>query len=113
MLRPGEQLWPGSQGALTRRFRAGLAQVVPQPQRFSLGSLRSGGATVLFQRWEENVPKLQWRGRWQQLQILVHYVQELAASAIGLRWSRSTQLRIERLASLFDEVIIEAALEIP
>ena len=112
-LKPGEQLWPGSQGALTRRFRAGLARLVPHPQRFSLGSLRSGGATVLFQRLEENVPKLQWRGRWQHLQTLVHYVQELAASAIGLRWAPATQQRIEQLSSLFDAILAEATLEIP
>jgi len=111
-LRVGECLWPGSQNTLTRRLRLGLAEVISYPARFSLGSLRAGGATCLFQRWDESVVKLQWRGRWREMRTLAHYVQELSASAIGTRWTPKVATRIQLMAAVIEQVLAEVAVEL-
>ena len=50
----GVRLWPASQAALVRRLRAALGYLTLRPAVFTpLGSLRPGGATMLFARWSE------------------------------------------------------------
>ena len=55
--------------------------------------------------------KLQWRGRWREVRTLAHYVQELEASAIGLRWPPAVQGHIRLLASAVEVVLEEVAIE--
>ena len=84
-------IWPSSAPTLGRRFRKILGRLVPLPATFSLGSLRAGGATFLFGEFDEDLQRLAWRGRWRQINTLAHYVQELAASRIGMAWSSSVR----------------------
>ena len=103
----GERLWPSSPKALGLRLQRALGQLVPQPERFTLGSLRSGGATHLFQRWAEDVPRLQWRGRWRVATTLAHYIQELSAVAIGLNWSPRVLNRISWASDLMADALAD------
>ena len=48
-------------------------------------SLRPGGASYFFGLWDENIPRLLWRGRWASHKMLVHYVQELTAATMLLK----------------------------
>ena len=63
LLEPGGMLWAASPQGLTRRFRKVLSMVLPDPESYSLGSLRTGGATHLFSRFGEDIQRLAWRGR--------------------------------------------------
>lgn len=63
-------------------------------------SLRPGGATYLFQLWDENIPKLQWRGRWLHLKTMLHYIQELGAINVLNQFQPSQTVRMNALASL-------------
>ena len=103
----GERLWPSSPKALGLRLQRALGQLVPQPERFTLGSLRSGGATHLFQRWAEDVPHLQWRGRWRVATTLAHYIQELSAVAVGLNWSPRVLNRISWASDLMADALAD------
>ena len=45
------------------------------------------------------------------MRTLVHYVQEVSASMIALEWTPEVRGRIERLAAVCDEVLMEALAE--
>ena len=111
-LRPGEKLWPASQTSLSLRLRRGLRELVPLPHRFSLGSLRAGGSTALFERWHEDVQRLQWRGRWREMNTLIHYVQALEATLISLHQNAATRERIDRLAQHCVSILLELLEEV-
>ncbi|CAE7247502.1 unnamed protein product [Symbiodinium sp. CCMP2592] len=70
------RIWNGSWAAFKHRFN--LLQIeVLNTCTFLPSSLRPGGATYLFRQWDENLPRLQWRGRWRSFRMLEIYVQEL------------------------------------
>ncbi|CAE7447660.1 unnamed protein product [Symbiodinium natans] len=72
------RLWSGSWAAFRRRFE--LLQLEVLGARFFLpSSLRPGGATFLFRLWDENLTRVQWRGRWRSFRMLEIFVQELGA----------------------------------
>jgi len=65
-----ERIWNGSSATFRTRFDD-ILKVLSIPIGSILpSSLRTGGATTLFQLWDENVQKLLWRGRWQSQRIL-------------------------------------------
>ena len=97
---PGERLWPASAATFGRRLQAGLAVLLRTPALFTLGSLRAGGATALFMRFREDLPRLMWRGRWREVRTLSHYVQELVAAKITTNMSAEERERAEGLAAL-------------
>ena len=70
-------------------------------------SLRPGAATYFFEAWGENVPKLQWRGRWQCTKTLEHYIQELVPYRILAEVAPTLRDRLETLANMFDETLLE------
>ena len=106
-LAPGSRLWPASAAALVRRLRLALGYLTPRPALFTLGSLRSGGATALFARWGEDVARLQWRGRWRDGRSLPHYVQELIAARITSALRGPDLVRIQQIAALVGSVMDE------
>ena len=107
----GEALWPGTPRSLVVRLQKVLGALVPQPARFTLGSLRSGGATHLFQRWGEDVGRLQWRGRWRVVTTLAHYIQELTAAGIASQWSAAVHAAIDDAASMLEGVLADLCVE--
>ena len=108
----GQHLWPASPASFANRFRRALGALVPHPSRYTAGSLRSGGATALFQRWSEDIGRLGWRGRWRDHRTLAHYIQELTALRITLDWAPQTRMLIEELAELCDEALDDLLLEL-
>ena len=111
-LKRGELLWPSTPQSLVVRWRKALGELVSHPARFTLGSLRSGGATHLFQRWDEDVTRLQWRGRWRVVTTLAHYIQELTAFGISTQWSASVHARIDEASLLLDAVLLDLCEEL-
>jgi len=58
-----ERIWNGSSATFRTRFDD-ILKALPIPIASILpGSLRTGGASTLFQLWDDNVQKLMWRGR--------------------------------------------------
>ena len=106
-LQPTERIWPGSPEQLVRRLRKIWALFLPSPKSFSLGSLRAGGATFLFNHWSEDSQRLSWRGRWRALPTLAHYVQELGAARITVQWTTAQRDLVERASELWDQVVLE------
>ena len=98
------RLWSGSWAAFKKRFDL-LQQEVLGARFFWPSSLRPGGATYLFRLWDENLPRLQRRGRWRSFRMLEIYVQELGATAVMIRFSPKVRLRVQGLGSFFLRIL--------
>ena len=92
-----------------RRFVATLQAARIPDRAFLPSSFRPGGATTLFQAWHENIPKLQWRGRWQNVKILERYVQELQAINVLSDLSADALYRVQQLAPLGRQIVLDAS----
>ena len=101
------RLWPASPAAFGLRFRRLLEVVLQTRHPFTVGSLRTGGATTLFRAWQENLPRLCWRGRWTDVNTLFHYVQELQATEISASFTVEVMKRVEALAALLPYLVAE------
>ena len=104
-----EPIWSGSAHIWRRRvkvlshhFTGSEGTILPSP-------LRPGGASNLFEAWDENIPKLQWRGRWACTRTLEHYVQELMVHNMLMHITPPQRMRIEGLASLFPTLLDEVS----
>ena len=64
---------------------------------------------TFFEVWDENVPKLMWRGRWACQRTLEHYVQELVAHQVLNNVSVVEDTRITQLAALYIELLDEVS----
>lgn len=95
-----ELLWPHSASLFRTRFDQVLVAACGHSKLVYPSSLRPGGATYLFQLWDENIPKLQWRGRWLHLKTMLHYIQELGAINVLNQFQPSQTVRMNALASL-------------
>ena len=92
---------------LTAHFASGLQALdVPygQTHGFTLAGLRAGGITAYFEA-TQNIDLVRWRGRWDSLRSLEHYVQELASHEAFISLHPVTRARIYRLASLLPAVL--------
>jgi hypothetical protein len=106
-LKPWMPLWSGSAHTWRKRLET-LAFFLTGVRKVILpSSLRPGGATYFFQKWDENLPRLQWRGRWASARMLEHYVQELVGCQILHRVESNNRARIESLAALYLPVLTE------
>ena len=111
---PEEQIWPFSSAMLRRRLQQTLQAVTELPHLCVPSSLRAGGATYLFREWQEDVPRLQWRGRWLHFKTLAHYIQELGCWNIIEQLTPAARSRMQCLADLTEsackEIMVEADL---
>ncbi|CAE7419993.1 BUB3.2 [Symbiodinium sp. KB8] len=98
------RLWSGSWAAFRRRFEL-LQREVLGSRYFLPSSLRPGGATYLFRLWDENLVRLQWRGRWRSYHMLEIYVQELGAAEVLIRFPLRVRHRVGVLGSLFARIL--------
>ena len=93
---PEETLWPWTLVELSRWFRASMLNLGLPATRFTPAGLRAGGATYSYLNGS-SVEQLLWRGRWETLTSLKHYVQESAAT---LALAQLTPVVARRLTSL-------------
>ena len=100
LLLPQQAIWSGSPGTYRKRPDSVLKALKISVGTFLPSSFRPGGATYFFQEWEENLPRLQWRGRWQSTSMLERYVQELQAFDSWQRLSVDAQHLVTRLEDL-------------
>ena len=82
-----------------------LQRTVTLATPFLPSSLRPGGATFYFREWNENLPRLQWRGRWRSFRMLETYIQELGVAEALARFSPTVLARITVLDSFFTAVL--------
>ena len=100
VMQPEEHIWSFSTTLLTRRLQQTLLAVTGVPDLCVPSSLRPGGATFWFQEWQEDLPCLQWRGRWLHFKTLAHYIQEVGCINILDQLSPTARARVQRLAAL-------------
>ena len=92
---------------LSARFAAGLAALgVPYGQHhgYTLAGLRAGGITAFFEATQD-IGLTRWRGRWDSMRSLEHYVQELASHEAFARLDPISRAKIFRLADLLPAVL--------
>ena len=103
-MRPLDLLWPSLAGAFGVRLQALVRAVTGRPGPYTAGSLRTGGATYLFDQWQEDLPRLCWRGRWRDFSTVWHYVQELQSVVVMQQYGPEIQERIDALVALVVEL---------
>lgn len=99
-----QTIWSGSYAAFRRRFDL-LQTAVVLSKPFMPSSLRPGGATFLFRHWNENLPRLQWRGRWKSFRMLETYIQELGAAEVLAAFTPLVLSRIVVLHDFFEALL--------
>ena len=96
-----EPIWRGSYAMWRRRLDA-LLHSLHIPRGWCLpSSMRPGGATHFFQAWGEDVARLAWRGRWANVRMLEHYVQEVQACDKWAELHANTRNLIDAVARHF------------
>ena len=103
-LMPWKRIWHGSLGAFRSRFDL-LQQALLGQRLFMPASLRPGGATYYFRLWNEDLVRLQWKGRWRSFRMLEIYVQELGAAEILVKFSVAARQRTLVLAGCFLDLL--------
>lgn len=103
------RIWSGSLSSFKLRFDH-IQRHLLQSKPFLPSSLRPGGATFLFRLWDENLPRLQWRGRWRSFRMLEIYVQELGAAEVWIRFPPKIRAKVFLLGSLFSQLLIASRL---
>ena len=103
--------WPGNHEArgrqLAAKFAAGLrALSVPygQAEGYTLGGLRAGGTTAYFEATSD-LQLTRWRGRWDSMKSMEHYIQELPSHEAFARLPAAVRARIARIAALLPAVL--------
>ena len=104
-----EPIWSGSAHTWRRRAKVLSHHFTGSEGTILSSSLRPGGASHFFEAWDENIPKLQWRGRWACTQTLEHYVQELMVHNMLMHITPPQRVRNEGLANLFPTLLDEAS----
>ena len=101
-LSPGESLFAGGSFAYRKRWDAALHRLGIATGQSSRGAtpavLRGSGATYMFLSTED-LPRVQWRGRWAQLKTVEHYIQEVAAQTLVAKLDPLAKHRIGVLDS--------------
>ena len=106
-LKPSMMLFGGSAHTWRKRLDTMVLFLTGVRRLILPSSLRPGGATYYFELWDENLPRLQWRGRWASTKMLEHYVQELVGCQILNRVSASYRSKMDALAALYPAVLSE------
>ena len=100
-------IFDGSPSMFRRRLRQLLEATVGCATLLLPSSMRPGGATWWFQQWNEDLAKLQWRGRWATQQILRHYIQELTAAQVLTKVPEAARHKVRQLDALFEQSLAE------
>ena len=96
-------------------FKAGLAVLeVPSGDKhgYVLSGLRAGGITAFFQQTQD-LSLTRWRGRWDSIRTLEHYIQELPMAEHFARLPSRVRVKLARLSSLLPALAQEAELSVP
>ena len=88
-----------SQTTWSKRFAQVLHALGFPKGFFTLGSLRGGAATEDFLE-HENLPRVQYKGRWRNLASVGHYLQIATAALAAIDMSARTQ----KLVDILDEL---------
>ena len=114
VMQPDEQIWSFSAATLRRRLQQTLQVVAGHSYLCLPSSLRQGGATYWFRVWQEDLPRLQWRGRWLHFKTLAHYIQEVGCVNVMEQVTPAFRLKIQSLAALSEaackEYVVKADL---
>ena len=89
---------------LSRWFRETLVQLGLPATRFTPAGLRAGGATYAYLSGS-SVEQLLWRGRWETLTSLKHYVQESASTLATAQLAPEVAARLTALARSLGAVL--------
>ena len=63
-MHPNEKIWCYSTSLFRTGLQMALERLTGYAQLCVPSSLRAGGATFWFRQWNEDIARLQWRGRW-------------------------------------------------
>ena len=107
---PQEKLWPYSSYLFRKRMQQVLQECCSLPDVCMPSSLRPGGATFWFREWNEDLIRLQWRGRWMHFKTLAHYIQELGCVNVLDSLSPAARLKVHCLANLCESACNEVEL---
>jgi len=103
------RLRPGPPNTFYLRFCRLVQRLFQHPDLVSPASLRTGGASWLFQLWNEDVSRLAWRGRCLgPMRTPVHYIQELSSHQVSLSMSSDVLAKVTTLSALFDDYVAAA-----
>lgn len=111
-MEPSERIWPHSSSLFRVRLQQLLKEVVNDAHVCVPSSLRPGGATHWFREWGEDLPRLQWRGRWLHFKTLAHYIQELGCVNVLESIPATYKLKMQRLADLCEPACQQMAPEV-
>ena len=106
-----EKIWCYSTSLFRTRLQQTLFEVTGQSNICLPSSLRPGGATHFFRLWNEDLLRLQWRGRWLHFKTLAHYIQELGCINIMEELSTAARHKVHLLASLCESACKNACPE--
>ena len=87
LFRVGRRKW-------SNLFSAGLARLGLQDRHFTLGSLRSGGATYHFRTYQ-NLATLQYLGRWARADTLRYYLHEALTVKVEAESTSEAKAQLE------------------
>ena len=110
-LMPKEPIWNGSSALFRSRFQHLLVATTGNANLCVPSSLRLGGATFWFRTWQEDLPRLQWRGRWMHMKTLAHYIQEVGCINILEALSPCSRQKMFQLADLCESACEEVQVE--
>ena len=99
---------------LTVLFQAGLAALgvpIGDKRGYVLSGLRAGGITAFFQHTQDMM-LTRWRGRWDSLRTLEHYIQELPMAEQFARLPADVRTKLARLSGLLPVLTREAELNV-
>ena len=102
-----EKLWCFSTSHFRTKLQQALRATTGSATLCVPSSLRPGGATFWFRQWDENLPKLQWRGRWLHFKTLAHYIQELGCVNVMEAIKPAGRAKVFCLAELCEEACKE------
>ena len=95
-------------------FQAGLAALgvpIGDKRRYVLSGLRAGGITAFFQHTQDMMLR-RWRGRWDSLRTLEHYIQELPMAEQYARLPAAVRDKLARLSTLLPALVRGAELNV-
>ena len=97
--KPYEKAFP-RYSDVSRCFKEVAAQLGLESLRFTLGSLRTGGATAHFRQFR-NLATLQYLGRWSNPGTLAYYLQETMSEHLTTQIPSQAIDRLSQLSRLF------------